>query len=205
MAATSSEWLTEFSKLTGMSPVTVLNFGRALRAAGLYAKPSRGGGHRHTRVTAAHLTNFILAQAAPQASDAVEAVTQLRSMRFAYSSSGERPHLGEGDFGSVIDGLIEGRANSDASPEEAAVRFVPHHINLSVQPVFAELIWLAPNGSILRRETYVASDSGPNHWSSFAIVKRTFIHPSLIELAARMLRDPSLEMGNADALPGAPA
>ncbi len=193
MASTSSEWLAAFSDHTGISPVTVVNYARALRAENLNPTPSRGGGHRKTLMTATHFSNFILAQAGLQASDAAEAVQHLRSAKFAHSSLDEQPYFGAEKFGIVFDKMIEGRATPTV--DDSKSKYLPDEIHLSVQPVYAEMIWYKSQKFPERKETYVkniSSDSSPKSWMSRFLVKRTYVNPELIELAASMLRDPLL-------------
>lgn len=194
--ATSAEWLIAFSELTGISQVTALNFARALRSGGLYTKPSRGGGHKNTPATAKHLTNYILAQAAPQASDAVDVATSLRRMQFLSSTAKPNsPRLGRGDFGTVIDALIEAVAHGKA-------KLLPHQIRISLIPFRAEISWLEPDGRLEHRDTYAADFHSEAHpWASSALVKITLINTSLLELAASMLRKDGTESPGRDPAP----
>ena len=193
MASTSSEWLAAFSDRAEISRVTALNYARALRAENLNPTPSRGGGHRKTLMTATHFSNFILAQAGLQASDAAEAVRHLRSAKFAYSFPDEPPYFGTGEFGIVFDRMIEGR--TIFLLDDSNSKYLPNEIHLSVQPIFAQMIWYKSDGSLLRQEDYIkniSEHSKPKSWRSRQLVKRTYVNPELIELAASMLRDPLL-------------
>lgn len=190
--ATSSEWLDEFSELTGVHPVTALNIARALRGADLYSRPSRGAGHRKTQVTADDLVNFILAQAATQASDAAEVVTQLRNMRFNNTLT-DRPVIQGDTLGDTLAQFISGAANVIG----------PDVIMLSTQPFSAMLIWSGPGEGAAKRgapkaqaNVYVVpqldllNDNYTPPWDSSAYVlkKTTTIRLPLLDLAQRMLR-----------------
>jgi hypothetical protein len=177
---TSSEWIAEFCALTGIEPVAAVNYARSLRLGGLYAKPSRGGGHRKTSVAVHQMSNFIFAQAATQASGAVDAVRQIRAAMFAANPIGERPYLGEGDFGDVFDRLMSG-SYSDAKDSLQ----IPNHIVFCLNPASVELVWCAPNGSVARRQVYISPDFfiiSPRQ-----IIKKTEILASVMTLAHCML------------------
>jgi hypothetical protein len=194
MTGTSHDWILAFTALTETSHVTNLNVARALRAAGMYAKPARGNGHLKTRVNAYEVGNFILAQAASQASDAAEVVTRLREL---VPLGVRSPTFGKGTFGDVVDRMIGG-VSADS---EFAGKQLPHEIHLTTNPYRAVLIWHR-EGSLPYIETYAAPQAKARNLGSFSLVKMTYIHSSLIELAWRMLAEPTAGTKNA-ALAGA--
>jgi hypothetical protein len=182
MVATSAEWLQAFTDLDGSPYVTNENVARALRAAGLFAKPSRGQGHRKTLLSATHLANFILAQAAPKASDAAEVVTNLRAMMTVGPVDSV---LGDATLGEALDLMIAGFPGGSAFSSDAMPFQMPNEIHLSSQPYRADFIWLGPDGAPVRARTYLPRGSTGGYLR--AVVRKTFIHHSVLELAGQML------------------
>jgi hypothetical protein len=195
MAPTSSQWLLKFTELTGTSHVRNIDIARALRAKGLYAKPSRGRGHVKTRTKASDLVNFILAQAADEPSHAAEVVTNLRQMKFG---GFEAPYFGDGDCGNIFDLMIEGLGGGPRHSPLADPRNLPNEIILSTRPYQATLIWRSDKapGGFLRANTYTQA------WPEYnrLVVRKTFIDPKLFEFARQLLNDET-EAKNA-VLPG---
>jgi hypothetical protein len=131
MPLTSSQWIIDFATLTRTRLRRNVNLASVLGAAGLYAKPSKGRGHVKTRITAAHLTNFLLAQATDQASDAAEVVTNLRQMKYR---GFEVPYFGDGNCGEIFDRMLEGLPGGPHNSPLAEPRYLPDVIHLSTRP-----------------------------------------------------------------------
>jgi hypothetical protein len=189
MTPTASNWLKGYSALT-RSPYDRNSYlARALRAAGLFARPSKGRGNVKTLVTAADLVNFILAQAADELGRAAEVVTNLRRMKFRGSSEG--PYFGDGDCGVIFERMLEGLPGGSQHSPLVAPRYLPHEIILSTQPFQATMIWRSDTapGGILRVNTY--SQDWPEH--SQLVVRKTFIGSRLIEFARQFLNETATE------------
>ena len=175
---TAHAFVLDFSNLTEMSEITELNLARSLRAQGLFTRASQGRGHKKTQPTAHELGNFILAQSAGQASEAAEAINGLRQMIFRGI---EPPVFGPGTFGEVFDRMVSGRSHSGQAVS------LPNEIRISTNPYKAVLIWLkTPTGEFDRANTY-SSDRTERPAGANYLLKQTFIHPKLIELAWQFL------------------
>lgn len=193
--ATSSTWQAALSESTSLSLVTVVNYLRSLRDAGLYTRPSRGGAHKSSQVTAAEYANSILGLAAYQASEAPDAVQALRNCAYSCSlpaSLEQKPLIDGDDYGVALDGMIEGiahtldHANGGATNENIIERSLPHQIEMQFYPSEIKMTWLDNIGAIKRVDVY-SQKSG--EYGGRTLFRRTFIHPDLVWLAGRMLHD----------------
>ena len=179
---TAHGFVLEFANLTQMTLVTLLNLARALRARGLFTKAPAGRGYDKIVPTPHELANFILAQAAEQASEAAETIGQLRPMKFR---GVEPPVFGIGTFGDIFDRMVGGGSGQASKTSEVVSIPLPNEIRLSANPYRAVLIW-RPNGEKPWANTYTP-DMTERPFGSNMLFKETFIHPKVIELAWQTL------------------
>jgi len=168
---------------------------------------------------ASDLGSLLNALIGNQPSDAAETDDLLRALEYASSwpsTAPQRPRLGEGTWGEMLDALIENAPSVEeaysrpALPPGTEVRMLPNKIHGCLNPLNIELIWLDQHGRPEHIDLYwpktieLIQRSRP-HGMAYGLIRTSILHPEMILIAGELLRDtPSLPPAPSASSPSLP-
>lgn len=160
--------------------------------------PHRG----RQKLLASDMASLLNAILGGQPADAVENDTMLRACEYISSlppTAEQRPELGEGNWGELLERLIEktqSRQDYANEPTDSSIeiKLLPHIIEVCLNPLSIVLVWHGPDGGRTRLDFYSAKNSDLANRSrvygpATLLVRKSFLHPEMIKVASDILRD----------------
>jgi hypothetical protein len=196
MTAISTPAIQRYAAAAPMPYVTVERMTRPLIAANRWPNRFR------KRLLAGDMASLMHAMLGGVTTEAVTSDTLLRGLEYqgTWPPTVEQvPALGEGRWGELLERLI---ANAPAEPTDPTVParvgmdyrgYLPHSIEVCLNPASISLVWLGRDGVPARRDHYGpapgAATTRDPYGPGVLMVRKVFLDPRMITIAGEILRD----------------